>query len=65
MEKHGFTIKNWFGLPSDSLEISFIDQTGIKLDIFFFYEDDNNYWNGGTQAKSGLKYKWVFINSII
>lgn len=41
----------------DSLELSFVDDD-VKLDIFFFYRDDGVVWNGGTQAKSGRKFKY-------
>jgi ADP-heptose:LPS heptosyltransferase len=35
--------------------------TGLKLDIFFYYADDaGGYWNGGTQARTGNKYKYMF-----
>lgn len=40
----------------DSLELSFLDND-VKLDIFFFYKDEDMVWNGGTQAKSGRKFK--------
>lgn len=41
----------------DSLELSFLSDD-VKLDIFFFYEDGADIvWNGGTQAKSGKKFK--------
>ena len=42
--------------PEDSFELSF--QGGdIKLDMFFFYEEPDHMWNGGTQARTGNKYK--------
>lgn len=41
----------------DSLELSFLSGD-VKLDIFFFYEDRDLMWNGGTQAKSGKKFKY-------
>lgn len=41
----------------DSLELSFQGADDVKLDIFFFYEEDDHIWNGGTQAKSGKKFK--------
>ncbi|PNF36025.1 Fukutin [Cryptotermes secundus] len=56
---HGFTLKHWFGKVNDSLELSF-SSGDLKLDIFFFYEDGRFLWNGGTQAKSGKKFKYVF-----
>lgn len=43
---------------SDSYELSF--KAGeVKLDIFFFYEEGNTIWNGGTDAKTGEKLKYV------
>lgn len=42
----------------DSLELSFLSDD-VKLDIFFFYEDGDIVWNGGTQAKSGRKFKLI------
>lgn len=42
----------------DSLELSFLSED-IKLDIFFFYQDGDIAWNGGTQARSGRKFKLV------
>ena len=29
----------------------------MKLDIFFFYEEKEYMWNGGTQTKTGKKFK--------
>lgn len=40
----------------DSLELSF-QGNDVKLDIFFFYDEGDVVWNGGTQAKSGRKFK--------
>lgn len=56
---HGMPLLHIFGKPEDSFELSFRDGN-IKLDIFFFYEDDFNYWNGGTDSKTGQKYKYIF-----
>lgn len=39
--------------------MSFRTVDDVKLDIFFFYEEKTYMWNGGTQAKSGKKFKWV------
>ena len=41
---------------SDGFELSFV-YFGLKLDLFFFYEESDHMWNGGTQAKSGKKFK--------
>ena len=29
----------------------------VKLDIFFFYEENGYMWNGGTEASTGKKFK--------
>lgn len=55
----GLSLKHKFGKVEDSLELSFLSGE-VKLDIFFFYEDGDVTWNGGTQAKSGRKFKYVF-----
>ncbi|XP_037547748.1 fukutin [Nematolebias whitei] len=55
----GFSLKHKFGKVEDSLELSFVDDD-VKLDIFFFYKDGGVVWNGGTQAKSGRKFKYIF-----
>ncbi|XP_023664264.1 ribitol-5-phosphate transferase FKTN isoform X1 [Paramormyrops kingsleyae] len=55
----GLPLKHKFGKVEDSLELSFQGQD-VKLDIFFFYEEGDIVWNGGTQAKSGKKFKYVF-----
>lgn len=41
----------------DSFQMSFKTFDNIKLDIFFFYEEGTYMWNGGTQAKTGKKFK--------
>ncbi|KAG8222069.1 hypothetical protein J437_LFUL000513 [Ladona fulva] len=72
----GMALKHYFGHVNDSLELSFVDiSSGVKLDIFFFYEGVTDeevpwesrriynrkiYWNGGTQAKTGKKFKYIF-----
>ncbi|XP_047228728.1 fukutin isoform X2 [Girardinichthys multiradiatus] len=55
----GLSLKHKFGKVEDSLELSFLGED-IKLDIFFFYKDGGIMWNGGTQAKSGRKFKYIF-----
>ncbi|XP_034457470.1 fukutin isoform X1 [Hippoglossus hippoglossus] len=55
----GLSLKHKFGKVEDSLELSFVSED-VKLDIFFFYEDGDIVWNGGTQAKSGRKFKYIF-----
>ena len=42
----------------DSFELSFrTADHDVKLDIFFFYEEEDYMWNGGTQARTGRKFK--------
>lgn len=57
--KAGLSLKHKFGKVEDSLELSFLSDD-VKLDIFFFYKDGDIMWNGGTQAKSGRKFKYIF-----
>ncbi|XP_053558589.1 ribitol-5-phosphate transferase FKTN [Bombina bombina] len=59
-QKAGLPLKHKFGKMEDSLELSFFGDGDVKLDIFFFYEEDDHMWNGGTQAKSGKKFKYLF-----
>ncbi|XP_007951953.1 fukutin [Orycteropus afer afer] len=56
----GLPLKHRFGKVEDSLELSFQGKDDIKLDIFFFYEETDHMWNGGTQAKTGKKFKYLF-----
>uniref|UniRef100_A0A4W3I4D9 Fukutin n=1 Tax=Callorhinchus milii TaxID=7868 RepID=A0A4W3I4D9_CALMI len=58
-QKAGLPLKHKFGKVEDSLELSF-QAHDVKLDIFFFYEEMHNMWNGGTQAKTGKKFKYMF-----
>ncbi|XP_069126209.1 ribitol-5-phosphate transferase FKTN-like [Argopecten irradians] len=59
MEKAGLPLKHLFGRVNDTFELSF--QAGdIKLDLFFFYEESDHMWNGGTDVKNGAKLKYVF-----
>ncbi|KAL4658997.1 fukutin [Arapaima gigas] len=55
----GLPLKHKFGKVEDSLELSF-QGLDVKVDLFFFYEEGDIVWNGGTQAKSGKKFKYVF-----
>lgn len=52
-----YTVSIFVFQVEDSLELSFQGEDDVKLDIFFFYEEDDHIWNGGTQAKSGKKFK--------
>lgn len=38
-----------FGRVNDSFELSFRNED-TKLDIFFFYEESDHVWNGGTRS---------------
>ena len=56
----GLKLKHKFGRVEDSFELSFT-LDALKLDIFFFYEEGNRImWNGGTQARTGRKFKYIF-----
>ncbi|XP_005100526.3 fukutin [Aplysia californica] len=59
METAGLVLTHRFGRESDSLELSFL-YGDIKLDVFFFYETRDYSWNGGTQASTGAKFKYIF-----
>ncbi|XP_053213333.1 ribitol-5-phosphate transferase FKTN-like [Panonychus citri] len=48
-----------FGKVEDSYELSF-RHGNVKLDVFFFYTEADHVWNGGTQAKTGYKFKYIF-----
>jgi len=41
---------------SDSYQIV-LEALGIKLDIYFFYEDGDTVWIGATGPVDGQKYK--------
>ncbi|CAH1775719.1 unnamed protein product [Owenia fusiformis] len=58
-EMNALQLKHLFGKVEDSFELSF-QQGGLKLDVFFFYTESDYMWNGGTQAKTGNKYKYIF-----
>ncbi|XP_076057921.1 ribitol-5-phosphate transferase FKTN-like [Oratosquilla oratoria] len=58
-EKRGLRLTHRFGRVDDSFELSFKEDE-VKLDIFFFYTDGGTAWNGGTQARTGLKFKYIF-----
>nr|XP_039272994.1 fukutin-like [Styela clava] len=60
MEREGLMLKHVFGRIQDSHELSFIDEKDVKLDIFFFYQESDSVWNGGTRAYDGAKFKYKF-----
>lgn len=59
LTRSGLRLKHRFGKVDDSLELSFV-LDDVKLDVFFFYDDGDVMWNGGTQARTGRKFKYVF-----
>ncbi|XP_022087266.1 fukutin-like [Acanthaster planci] len=59
LDSRGLTLKHQFGRISDSFELSFMDDS-IKLDIFFFYDERDHMWNGGTEVRTGNKFKYIF-----
>ena len=61
----GLRLSHRFGRVEDGFELSFdLTMAGqvLKLDMFFFYTDaaSGTYWNGGTQARTGNKYRYDF-----
>lgn len=57
----GLRLSHRFGRLDDTFELSFKSPAGLKLDMFFFYrEGADREWNGGTQARTGNKYKYTF-----
>lgn len=56
---HDLPLTHSFGKIEDSFELSFRDE-GTKLDVFFFYEEKDHVWNGGTQSRTGKKFKYIF-----
>eukprot|EP01137_Pigoraptor_chileana_P016890 Opistho-2@74111 len=59
LTSRGLQLKHSLGLPEWGFELSFTFR-GTKLDIFFFYIETDHAWNGGTQVKSGKRYKYTF-----
>lgn len=52
-------LKHIFGKVSDSYEVSFT-MNNLKLDIFFFYDGGDHFWNGGVGRNATdtfLKFK--------
>eukprot|EP00040_Diaphanoeca_grandis_P044003 m.11008 g.11008 ORF g.11008 m.11008 type:complete len:589 (-) comp8595_c0_seq1:89-1855(-) len=62
LQSLGLRLTHRFGMLSDSFELSFQTDAGLKLDVFFFYAnvDTIGMWNGGTQARTGRKFKYTF-----
>ncbi|KAB7502381.1 Fukutin [Armadillidium nasatum] len=58
-EAAGMKLVHKFGQLDDSFELSF-KESDIKVDLFFFYTEGGIMWNGGTQVKTGKKFKYVF-----
>lgn len=44
LHTHGFTIRNIFGMINYGCEIA-VMRGGVKVDIMFYYKNDNGYWN--------------------
>lgn len=66
----GLRLSHRFGILSDSFELSFekrfADGSAVKLDVFFFYRipKTSSVWNGGTQARTGQRFKYVFPQQV-
>ncbi|XP_033127463.1 fukutin-like isoform X3 [Anneissia japonica] len=59
-EMNGWMLKHILGKVEDSFELSFLHNNGLKLDLFFFYEEKDHVWNGGTDVYTAAKYKYSF-----
>jgi len=59
-QRAGLELTHLFGKTTDSFDLSF--RLGdMKLDLFFFYKEGDDWvWNGGTQARTGKKFKYLF-----
>lgn len=58
-EKAGLPLRFLFGKVEDSYQMAFLSGE-VKLDIFFFYEDDHSMWNAATVTETGEKLKYIF-----
>ncbi|XP_071160190.1 ribitol-5-phosphate transferase FKTN-like [Mytilus edulis] len=58
-EKAGLPLRFLFGKVEDSYQMAFLSGE-VKLDIFFFYEDDSSMWNAATVTETGEKLRYVF-----
>ncbi|KAF0300220.1 Fukutin [Amphibalanus amphitrite] len=57
----GAQLRHQFGLPEDSLELSFGDDNGTRLDVFFSYPQANGTrYIGGIDTDTLQKYKWPY-----
>ena len=60
MHGGGFLLSHKYGKAEDSLELSFISEENVKLNLVFFYIEPDYFWSGGTSASDGQKYKYKF-----
>lgn len=63
MESVGFTVGHRFGEHGKGLEISFESDKGIKVDVFFFYEDGTKLWHAAWRG--GKMIRLEFERSVI
>ncbi|XP_071111423.1 ribitol-5-phosphate transferase FKTN-like [Haliotis cracherodii] len=57
--KVGFQLLHVKGKKSDSFEMAF-KAHHLKIDVYFVYEEKTYLWLGGTVAKNGEKYKYIY-----
>ncbi|ESO96881.1 hypothetical protein LOTGIDRAFT_159629 [Lottia gigantea] len=55
LKKIGFSHTQTFGKLNDSYEYSF-RWSGVKLDVFFAYKENDTWWLGGTNGKKKLRF---------
>lgn len=59
LDEKGLQLRMKLGTVNDSLQYSFV-YSQTKLDIYFFYSQGDQYWNGATKPETGEKYKYTF-----
>jgi len=62
-EQDEFLLLKKFGHPLDSFELRFLGYDGVYVEVYAFYEEKNTLWSGGTQARDGRRYKFVYPKS--
>ncbi|XP_046544820.1 fukutin-like [Haliotis rubra] len=60
--KAGFKFLSMVGKVSDSFKIAF-KAFGVKIDVNFLYEETTYLWYGGTESRTGRKFKYILPKS--
>ncbi|OQV20108.1 Fukutin [Hypsibius exemplaris] len=59
LQAKGFDLAYRLGKLNDSFQLSFVYKE-TKLDIYFFYKENDHVWNGATAYHAGQKFKYTF-----